>query len=1093
MRRGPHTLNLTQESGNNLGLGWTSSEVTEFIQATFSRDIVLECLLGHAAEFFTKRMVLVVGRAAVQPHMVSDWPELEDRDIDELRTHRSEMPADAAVMAQETLTGMPSDMGLGQLFEDLEIEETDKFCAIPLPISRRTAVLLLGQLREGVDVIPLEAVSFECAEQLETLIKMTKSGSLPPKDQRVPAVPESVLARQSEPEPEPEPEPEQEPAPVDEAKYDAIVSALTDDDEPEPADESAENVSPAFDELDDQELDESSDAELEAEIEDALSQVSQVSEAVDGTELLSEGDVELVEDSEDEPSSPPGIPPLPDVEEPTSDAPSGLEAESSNPQTMISPPGFRADEKSPRETDEIDVSDISGSPRISMGAASSAAEDIGAPPQLNRIDEEDEPPAPPVASSSATMFGIPVNEDMFKDDPPPPEPQGNANATMFGLNFSDIQAAVQREDKPEEAPEPSEASEPSAPSEASEASEPSVASEPSAASEPSVASEASEASEADESDSTPDASDSAPVPSITSSGGDPDDSFAPFGDLKADSVVSSTADDRDEPVGFEEPSEAPPADFAAAPDSEPEPISEGAMSSVVVSDRPNEPADVDVQEPSIVEASEASHTLIGGIAAQAEIMSAAINSSDLKASSPAGSTMQGGIEAPDLSEKPEQESTGFIPGALILKPRRKKKRTKTFTEPPPQRENPNATMRGTGEPIAAPPKPPERQAGADSSNVEEVPVALSQEKSSNTMMGMQWKPEPEDERPSVDDAWLDYFSAAEDDAIPKSRQTMQMEPEPSEVEVVPPDSGVGEDSPRTLPPEALELILESGPIALDLEDAFNQLDDRDKKIAFGAVDEVVSGGEVVLSVLGSMFPGRLFIDRYQHTVDSMPDVSEHGPVLAALVRLGEAAADVVIKHLNDSSIESRFYATFLLTRLPAQEALPIVVERLFDKDAQIRDVAKGILKTYHLTTGFDAILEVLREEIELAQEDKRVESSADLLAHFRDRESIQTMIDQLGQHGDHTNKVLLNALLTITLQPLTSPYDWKQWWSDAKDQPRSTWIVAALNSNSEQVRMQAFDEIQRIPGLDLAYHPTQASKERERAQRLLEKWYEENQ
>ena len=54
-------------------------------------------------------------------------------------------------------------------------------------------------------------------------------------------------------------------------------------------------------------------------------------------------------------------------------------------------------------------------------------------------------------------------------------------------------------------------------------------------------------------------------------------------------------------------------------------------------------------------------------------------------------------------------------------------------------------------------------------------------------------------------------------------------------------------------------------------------------------------------------------------------------------------------------------------------------------------------------------------------------------------------------------------------------------------------MIDALDAPHEATRAQAYDEIQRIPGLNLNYHPDQPAKLRRRAQRELRGWYEDNQ
>ncbi|MFU8802507.1 MAG: hypothetical protein ACNA8W_01745 [Bradymonadaceae bacterium] len=298
--------------------------------------------------------------------------------------------------------------------------------------------------------------------------------------------------------------------------------------------------------------------------------------------------------------------------------------------------------------------------------------------------------------------------------------------------------------------------------------------------------------------------------------------------------------------------------------------------------------------------------------------------------------------------------------------------------------------------------------------------------------------------------------------------------------------------PLTIPPEALEELLDSGPIAVDLEQSLAMLDSRDPKVARAAAEHVATLGVRALDVLESLFPGRLFVDRYQHTFQTLPPVAEHGAVLDALVRIGSPAISLVQKFLDHQSIELRFYATFLLTELPADGLLDSLYERLFDRDQQTRQLAQKIIGYQRHTPDFEQkILAKLRADTSAGQEDARVEIAAENLRVARDVNAVGGLIDALGEHGGRVQLKIYTALRHITLQPIPMNVSaWRNWWYDACQEPRSKWLINALNANDQELRYMVFDEIQQIPGLELNYHPDQPPGLRVRAEKDLAEFLE---
>lgn len=524
--------------------------------------------------------------------------------------------------------------------------------------------------------------------------------------------------------------------------------------------------------------------------------------------------------------------------------------------------------------------------------------------------------------------------------------------------------------------------------------------------------------------------------------------------------------------------------------------------------------DETAQPPGFSERPQSGRTKLGGMQGETRLVKEAIERQEGDETSRPDAEQSGADEQPDGWASARSKSG--VPKAMILKPARgsganKSKQPKKSAEPAksapaPDKPEPRPKTDREATRVAREPIPrrdkkitPKAPRGPGSDDDDIAAPALGAEdsgadesgdvsaKSSETMFGGGWtsdestrKFEIEDE---VDDAWFDYFADVAEDASAAEESDSE--------EALHFSLSEPSDDPHSLPPETLERLLDSGPEMVDMQEQFLILDSRDRARAMEAAEEVAAMGDTALEVLNLMFPGRVFLDRYQHP-DELPPVSEHGPVLHALVRIGDPAVDVAKRHMTDSSNETRFYAVFLLTKINAEPALGELFPRLFDRDQQIRTIAADIVQGYTDSPGFDELIRT-RLHDELLSDDVHVTVAAELLGELKDVEAIVSLIDALEEaSASGVKQAIMNALRHITLHDWSSPYEWRQWWESARDETRQDWIVEALDASGEATRQRVYDEIQRIPGLDLNYHPDQPGKLRKRAQKQLRQWFASN-
>lgn len=270
------------------------------------------------------------------------------------------------------------------------------------------------------------------------------------------------------------------------------------------------------------------------------------------------------------------------------------------------------------------------------------------------------------------------------------------------------------------------------------------------------------------------------------------------------------------------------------------------------------------------------------------------------------------------------------------------------------------------------------------------------------------------------------------------------------------------------------------------------MDSSNRDQAFNAARYVASFGERAVKTLGRLFPGRLFVDRYQFQARNLPPVEEHSPVLYALVALGEPARKVTRHYIDDNSIDLRFYATYLYTRLSVGDDVELIYERLFDRDRQTRHLAQRVIAGLRHADeqAFEFMVrEPLRRELNQPQDEFRQSIAIETLGRCRDIPSIEPLIDVLKFKSGRTAQLAHKALRRITLQDFSaSPTSWDQWWKNQRADYSNQWLVAALDSNSDEIRHIAWQEVNRLEGVEIDYNPNYPASRRQEAQHDLAVW-----
>ncbi len=253
---------------------------------------------------------------------------------------------------------------------------------------------------------------------------------------------------------------------------------------------------------------------------------------------------------------------------------------------------------------------------------------------------------------------------------------------------------------------------------------------------------------------------------------------------------------------------------------------------------------------------------------------------------------------------------------------------------------------------------------------------------------------------------------------------------------------------------------------------------------------IASGGQALPALL-ERFPGPMLIDRYGFTAQTLPPISEHSPLLGVLVDMGDLVAPALASFMNVSSVEVRFYATFFFSRVRYEPIVGPMIQQLFDKDGQIREVARQIIRSYRNTEGFHAVQTEVRRELAYGDSFRREQAALAAWA-FGDTLAVPSLIELLEHENRHLTKVAHKVLCALTFEDLgNNKRKWTRWWERSASQNRSDWLIEALNHGQREIRQLAANELRQCTGLIVNYSPDSSRRDRLRAQQIVAQFFNE--
>jgi hypothetical protein len=257
-----------------------------------------------------------------------------------------------------------------------------------------------------------------------------------------------------------------------------------------------------------------------------------------------------------------------------------------------------------------------------------------------------------------------------------------------------------------------------------------------------------------------------------------------------------------------------------------------------------------------------------------------------------------------------------------------------------------------------------------------------------------------------------------------------------------------------------------------------------------ALDRLVQQGAAAASLLVARFPGPMNPNADRLGAPEL--ASQQGPILRALVGIGQAAVPFLAVRSNDADPTIRMWATQLLGELPSADAAQAVGRRVTDSQAEVRRAA---LEAGRLLQTDEDARTALRDKVSsLAEGDAgsiegRV-AAIEALAHFRDGRAVPRLIRIVATHNE-VGQSAEWALGVITRQAFGRDVAaWEAWWKAHADGHRIEWLIDALMHDEAELRRAAGEELKTLTKEYFGYYDDLAKSERAKAQVRYREWWE---
>ena len=262
-----------------------------------------------------------------------------------------------------------------------------------------------------------------------------------------------------------------------------------------------------------------------------------------------------------------------------------------------------------------------------------------------------------------------------------------------------------------------------------------------------------------------------------------------------------------------------------------------------------------------------------------------------------------------------------------------------------------------------------------------------------------------------------------------------------------------------------------------LVDALLSEDDQER---LRARAELLLAGSDVLNALFHRFPGPV----NQHLSPTAP-LHRHGPLLGAIGELGQRAMPFLIDLLQSGDRQRRYYAVLCFHEIRHNEVVPLIGERLLDREVAVQDAARHALEVYQEDPRFPQVLLLLRQAL-LSEPPHQQVAAANALAHYEDVRAVPLLIEVVSSEADEVYDAALAALERLTFQSFgRDSKRWRKWHKKHGDRPRHRWLIDSVTHRSARIRELVVEALRATAAADIEYDPDAGRRARKRAQAEL--------
>jgi hypothetical protein len=235
-----------------------------------------------------------------------------------------------------------------------------------------------------------------------------------------------------------------------------------------------------------------------------------------------------------------------------------------------------------------------------------------------------------------------------------------------------------------------------------------------------------------------------------------------------------------------------------------------------------------------------------------------------------------------------------------------------------------------------------------------------------------------------------------------------------------------------------------------------------------AEERLLSLGKGGIEALVERFPGALRFDRTT-LGNLLPPVGECSTLLRALLSFGRPAISSIAPLLHHHSVDTRFYAAYILSELVYPESVALLATCLQDRDLDVRRIAIRTLHKYSELSRFKDVLEELRHDLSNPEPRPR-KAAIEALAAMGDSASVPILVEMLSDADRGVARAALEGLVSLTKRDFSlNRREWLAWWELSRNRHRIEWLIDGLLHADSGIRESSVIELEALSGLRLGF------------------------